>query len=98
MKFSSVVSIQICSLKNANPSINKIHVENDYLLLPSKFEMEILAVSGRRSVSTEVDMRRMILLTATIPEVPRLLPIVLFLQQCSIEYGGFFYTQRVFLM
>jgi hypothetical protein len=39
VKFSSVVSIQIFSLKNANPSINKIHVENDYFPLPSKFEM-----------------------------------------------------------
>jgi hypothetical protein len=40
VKFSSVVSIQIFSLKNANPSINEKHVENDYFLLPSKFEMK----------------------------------------------------------
>jgi hypothetical protein len=39
VKFSSVISVQIFSLKNANPSINKIHVEKDYLPLPSKFEM-----------------------------------------------------------
>jgi hypothetical protein len=39
VKFSSVVSIQIFSLKNANPSINEIHVENNYFPLPSKFEM-----------------------------------------------------------
>jgi hypothetical protein len=39
VKFSSVVSIQIFSLKNANPSINEINVENDYFLLPSKFEI-----------------------------------------------------------
>jgi hypothetical protein len=37
--FQSVVSIQIFSLKNAIPSINKIHVKNDYFPLPSKFEM-----------------------------------------------------------
>jgi hypothetical protein len=36
VKYSSVVSIQIFSLKNANPSINKIH---DYFPLPSKFKM-----------------------------------------------------------
>jgi hypothetical protein len=42
VKFSSVVSIQIFSLKNANPSINEIHVENDYFPLPSKFEMHML--------------------------------------------------------
>jgi hypothetical protein len=39
VKFLSVVSIQIFSLKNENPSINKIHVKNDYFPLPSKFEM-----------------------------------------------------------
>jgi hypothetical protein len=39
VKFSSVVSIQIFSIKNANPSINEIHVENDYFPLSSKFEM-----------------------------------------------------------
>jgi hypothetical protein len=42
MKFSSVVSIQIFSLKNANPSFNEIHVENDYFPLPSKFKMYVL--------------------------------------------------------
>jgi hypothetical protein len=42
VKFSSVVSIQIFSLKNANPSINEIHVENDYFPLPSKFEIDAL--------------------------------------------------------
>jgi hypothetical protein len=42
VKFSSIVSIQIFSLKNANPSINEIHVENDYFPLPSKFEMKAL--------------------------------------------------------
>jgi hypothetical protein len=41
VKFSSVVSIQIFSLKNVNPSINEIHVENDYFPLPSKFKMEV---------------------------------------------------------
>jgi hypothetical protein len=39
VKFSSVISIQIFSLKNANPSINEIYVENNYFPLPSKFEM-----------------------------------------------------------
>jgi hypothetical protein len=39
VKFSSVVSIQIFSLKNANPSVNEIHMENDYFPLPSKFKM-----------------------------------------------------------
>jgi hypothetical protein len=39
VKFSSVVSIQIFSLKNTNPSINEIHVENDYFPLPFKFKM-----------------------------------------------------------
>jgi hypothetical protein len=39
VKFSSVISIQIFSLKNANPSLNEIHAENDYFPLPSKFEM-----------------------------------------------------------
>jgi hypothetical protein len=42
VKFSSVVTIQIFSLKNANTSINEIHVENDYFPLPSKFEMFLL--------------------------------------------------------
>jgi hypothetical protein len=42
VKFSSIVSIQIFSLKNANPSINEIHVENNYFPLPSKFEMNTL--------------------------------------------------------
>jgi hypothetical protein len=41
MKFSSIVFIQIFSLKNANPSFNEIHVENDYFPLPSKFEMMV---------------------------------------------------------
>jgi hypothetical protein len=40
VKFSSVVFIQIFILKNANPSINEIYVENDFFPLPSKFEME----------------------------------------------------------
>jgi hypothetical protein len=40
VKFSSVVSIQIFSVKNVNPSFNEIHVENDYFPLPSKFEMQ----------------------------------------------------------
>jgi hypothetical protein len=40
VKFSSVVSIQIFSLNNANPSINEIHVENDFFSLLSKFEMK----------------------------------------------------------
>jgi hypothetical protein len=39
VKFSRVVSIQIFSLKNANPSINEIHVENNYFPWPSKFKM-----------------------------------------------------------
>jgi hypothetical protein len=39
VRFSSIVSIQIFSLKNANSSFNEIHVENDYFPLPSKFEM-----------------------------------------------------------
>jgi hypothetical protein len=43
VKFSSVISIQIFSLKNANPSFNKIHVENDYFPLPSKFKYEVSA-------------------------------------------------------
>ena len=38
MKFSSVFSIQIFSVKNANPSSYEIHVENDYFPLPFKFE------------------------------------------------------------
>jgi hypothetical protein len=38
--FSSVISIQIFSVKNANPSFYEIHVENNYFPLPSKFEME----------------------------------------------------------
>jgi hypothetical protein len=41
MKFSSVVSIQNFGLKNANPSFNEIHVENDYFPLPSKFKMHL---------------------------------------------------------
>jgi hypothetical protein len=45
MKFSSVISIQIFSLKNANPSFNKIHVENDYFPLPSKFKMVALEMN-----------------------------------------------------
>jgi hypothetical protein len=58
VKFSSVVSIQIFSLKNANPSFYKIHVENDYFPLPSKFEM--LGFSAQRAVpsrSTSCDLR-----------------------------------------
>jgi hypothetical protein len=43
VKFSSVVSIQIFSLKNANPFINEIHVENDYFPLPSKFKVLVHA-------------------------------------------------------
>jgi hypothetical protein len=39
VKFSSVVSIQIFSLKNANCSFNEIHVENVYFPLPFKWEM-----------------------------------------------------------
>jgi hypothetical protein len=39
VKFSSVVFIQIFSVKNANPSIYEIHVKNGYFPLPSKFEM-----------------------------------------------------------
>jgi hypothetical protein len=39
VKFLSAVSIQIFSLKNANPSIKEIHVESNYFPLPSKFEM-----------------------------------------------------------
>jgi hypothetical protein len=39
VKFSSIGSIQIFSVKNANPSINEIYVENDYFPLSSKFEM-----------------------------------------------------------
>jgi hypothetical protein len=39
VKFSNIVSIQIFRLKNANPSIDEIYVENDYFPLPSKFEM-----------------------------------------------------------
>jgi hypothetical protein len=37
--FSSVVSIQICIVKNANPSFYIIHVENDYFPLPFEFKM-----------------------------------------------------------
>jgi hypothetical protein len=40
VKFSSIVSIQILNLKNENPSIDEIHVENDYFPLPSKFKMQ----------------------------------------------------------
>jgi hypothetical protein len=39
VKFSSDISIQIFSIKNANPSFYEIHVENDYFPLPSKFEI-----------------------------------------------------------
>jgi hypothetical protein len=40
VKFSSVVSIQIFSVKNANPSFYAKCAENDYFPLPSKFEMD----------------------------------------------------------
>jgi hypothetical protein len=39
VKFSSVVSIQIFSVKNVNPSFYAKYIENGYFLLPSKFEM-----------------------------------------------------------
>jgi hypothetical protein len=39
MKFSSVVSIQIFSVKNANPSFYAKYIENKYFSLPSKFKM-----------------------------------------------------------
>jgi hypothetical protein len=42
VKFSSVISIQNFSVKNANPSFYEIHVKNDYFPLPSKFEMQQL--------------------------------------------------------
>jgi hypothetical protein len=35
------ISIQIFSVKNANPSLYAKHVENGYFPLPSKFEMQI---------------------------------------------------------
>jgi hypothetical protein len=37
--FEVSFSFQIFSLKNANPSFYKIHMEDDYFPLPSKFEM-----------------------------------------------------------
>jgi hypothetical protein len=40
VKFSSVVSIQIFSVKNTNPSFYAKCIENDYFPLPSKFEMQ----------------------------------------------------------
>jgi hypothetical protein len=55
VKFLSVVSIQVFSLKNANPSFYEIHVENDYFPLPSKFEMRYLKKMG----SPEVTIRNM---------------------------------------
>jgi hypothetical protein len=50
VKFSSDVSIQIFSLKNANPSFNEIHVENDYFPLLSKFEMWSLSLHHQYGV------------------------------------------------
>jgi hypothetical protein len=47
VKFSSVVSIQIFSVKNANPSFYEIHVENDYFPLPFKFEMEAITKTSK---------------------------------------------------
>jgi hypothetical protein len=40
VKFSSVISIQIFSVKNANPSFYSKRVENAYFPLPSKFKMK----------------------------------------------------------
>jgi hypothetical protein len=40
VKFSSIISIQIFSVKNANLSFYARRVENDYFPLPSKFEMD----------------------------------------------------------
>jgi hypothetical protein len=54
VKFSSVISIQIFSLKNANPSINEIHVENDYFPLPSKFEMNNIKILLEDTLSSGV--------------------------------------------
>jgi hypothetical protein len=39
VKFSSIISIQIFSVKNTNPSFYEIHVENNYFPLLSKFKM-----------------------------------------------------------
>jgi hypothetical protein len=39
VKFSSIVSIQIFSVKNANPSFYTKCIENDYFPLPSKFKI-----------------------------------------------------------
>jgi hypothetical protein len=39
MKFSSVISIQVFSIKNANPSFYSKCVEDTYFPLPSQFEM-----------------------------------------------------------
>jgi hypothetical protein len=50
MKFSRVVYIQFFCFKNANPSFNKIHVENNYFPLPSKFKMIALVVVENMSI------------------------------------------------
>jgi hypothetical protein len=39
VKFSSVVSIEIFRVKNANPYFYAKRIENGYFPLPSKFEM-----------------------------------------------------------
>ena len=74
MKFSSVISIQIFSIKIANPSFYIKCVENAYFPLPSKFEMKVL--SCQRSLKMEPTQYYATLFHASqnSPKVPHFLP------------------------